>query len=57
MTKGEKIAALLGFREYERLLKIAEEYEDIKDFDECMSDPEWESFEDVTRRFGVLLTG
>jgi len=52
--KGEKTGVLLSLEDYERLLEIVEEYEDIKDFDERMKDPEWESFDEMNRRLRVL---
>ncbi len=51
--KGKKTGVCLSLEDYERLLKIVEEYEDIKDFDERMKDPEWESFDEVNRRLRV----
>jgi hypothetical protein len=50
---GRKTGVLLPLEEYERLLEIADEYEDIRDFDERMKDPQWESFEEVNRRLRV----
>ena len=51
--KGKKTGVFLSLEDYEQLLKIVEEYEDIKDFDERMKDPEWESFDEVKRRLRV----
>ncbi len=51
--KGKKTGVFLSLEDYEQLLKIVEEYEDIKDFDERMKDPEWESFDEVNRRLRV----
>ena len=33
--------------EYNRLMEIVEEYEDIKEFDERMKDPEWISLDEI----------
>ena len=46
-------AYVKSLEEYEKLIEIFEEYEDIKDFDERMKDPEWESFDEVNRRLRV----
>ena len=50
---GEKTGVFMSLEEYEKLIEIFEEYEDIKDFDERMKDPEWESFDEVNRRLRV----
>jgi PHD/YefM family antitoxin component YafN of YafNO toxin-antitoxin module len=39
-NEGEKIAIVLPFDEYERLIEALEELEDIKDFDAFVSNPE-----------------
>ena len=50
---GKKTGVFMSLEEYEKLIEIFEEYEDIKDFNERMKDPEWESFDEVNRRLRV----
>ena len=50
---GKKTGVLLSFDEYERFLRIEEDYEDIKDFDERIKSKDWEDFEDLKRRLSV----
>ncbi len=50
---GKKTGVFLSFAEYERFLKIEEDYEDIKDFDERIKSKDWEDFEDLKRRLSV----
>jgi PHD/YefM family antitoxin component YafN of YafNO toxin-antitoxin module len=39
-NEGEKIAIVLPFEEYDRLMNALEELEDIKDYDQFMAHPE-----------------
>ena len=39
-NNGDKIAIVLPFNEYEKLIEALEELEDIKDFDQFVANPE-----------------
>lgn len=50
---GKKTGVFLSLDEYEKFLKIKEEFEDIKDFDERIKSGDWEDFDDVKRQLSV----
>jgi hypothetical protein len=39
-SKGEKVAIVLPFHEYEKLIQALEELEDIRDYDQFVANPE-----------------
>jgi len=50
---GKKSAVVLPIDEYKRLMEIVEEYEDIKEFDKRMKDPEWISLDEIKKTSNV----
>jgi len=50
---GKKSAVVLPIDEYNRLMEIVEEYEDIKEFDKRMEDPEWISLDEIKKTSNV----
>ena len=52
-NSGKKSAVVLPIDEYNRLMEIVEEYEDIKEFDERMKDPEWISLDEIKKSSNV----
>lgn len=52
-TTGAKLAVVLSIDDYQKLLDIVEEYEDIKDYDERIKDPEWITIETLKKDFDV----
>jgi hypothetical protein len=47
--EGKKSGVIINIEDYNRILDILEEYDDIKDFDERTSDPEWISYEELKK--------
>ena len=52
-TDGEKTAVVISVKEYEHFLRIQDEYEDIKSYDEAMSTNDWIPIEDVKKDLGL----
>ena len=52
-SRGKKSGILLSLNDYNKIVRILEEYEDIKDFDERISDPKWLSFDEFKKRLNV----
>ena len=44
---GTKSAVVLPIEDYRKLMEIVEEYKDIQDFDQRMSDAEWILIDDL----------
>lgn len=47
--KGKKSGVIIRIDEYNKILDVLEEYDDIKDVDERTSNPEWISLEEVKK--------
>jgi len=47
--KGKKSGVIIQIEEYNKILDVLEEYEDIKDLDERTSDPEWISLDELKK--------
>jgi len=52
-TDGEKTAVVISVKEYEHFLRVQDEYEDIKSYDEAMSTNDWIPIEDVKKVLGL----
>ena len=52
-ANGHRTEVVLPIVLYERLLEELEELEDIRDFDEAMTDPDFLPWEDVKKQLGV----
>ena len=52
-TDGEKTAVVISVKEYEHFLRVQDEYEDIKSYDEAMSTNDWIPIEDVKKDLGL----
>ncbi len=47
---GKKTAVMIGMDKFKKIMKIVEDYEDIKDFDERMKNPTWITSEDFLKK-------
>jgi hypothetical protein len=52
-TEGHKIDVVLSLNDFNALIKIAEELEDVKAFDEAMKNPEFVDWEETRKDLGV----
>jgi hypothetical protein len=51
--KGEKTGALIPIEEYNHLMDLLEELEDIKDFDFRIANPDTTAFDEVNAKLRV----
>jgi len=52
-NKGKKRAVVVDIKTFEKVVAILEDYEDIKDFDERITNPEWLSAEEFRKKANV----
>ena len=52
-AEGHKTDVVLSLKDFQTLLELAEELEDIKAFDEAMKDPEFVDWEEAKKELGV----
>jgi len=51
--EGHKVGVFLGIDEYERMLELIEEQEDVKAYDLAMQENDWVPLEEVRKELGL----
>ena len=52
-SEGHKTDVVLSLKDFQTLVELAEEVEDIQAFDEAMKDPEFVDWEEAKKELGV----